>query len=105
MQRKSDPEKNISPGIMCTVPWRLIRVIPLQDYCLQVEFVDGTCGVVEMKNLIMSKNAGVFANLQNITQFNQVHLVYGAATWPDGIDLAPDAMYSEIKKNGKWVLA
>jgi len=25
-------------------------------------------------------------------------------TWPGEIDLAPDAMYREIKKAGKWVL-
>jgi hypothetical protein len=28
----------------------------------------------------------------------------GAVTWPGEIDLAPDAMHDEIKKNGKWVL-
>jgi hypothetical protein len=24
--------------------------------------------------------------------------------WPGEIDLAPDAMYDEIKKQGRWVL-
>jgi hypothetical protein len=31
-------------------------------------------------------------------------LEYGAVTWPGEIDLAPDAMYEEIKQNGTWAL-
>jgi hypothetical protein len=34
----------------------------------------------------------------------QAHLEYGAVTWPGEIDLAPDAMYAEIKEAGTWVL-
>jgi hypothetical protein len=40
----------------------------------------------------------------NSNVFNKAHLVYGVVTWPDGIDLAPDAMYYEIKRNGVWNL-
>jgi hypothetical protein len=29
---------------------------------------------------------------------------HGAVAWPGDIDLAPDAMYAEIKRNGAWVL-
>ncbi|MBT0893743.1 hypothetical protein KI811_07950 [Geobacter hydrogenophilus] len=29
---------------------------------------------------------------------------YGAVTWPGEIDLAPDAMYQNIKQYDKWVL-
>ncbi|MEJ2388105.1 MAG: DUF2442 domain-containing protein, partial [Chromatiaceae bacterium] len=36
--------------------------------------------------------------------FAQAHVEYGAVTWPGEIDLAPDAMYAEIKKAGTWVL-
>ena len=28
----------------------------------------------------------------------------GAVQWPNGADLAPDAMYDEIRANGRWVL-
>jgi len=28
----------------------------------------------------------------------------GAVTWPGELDLAPDAMYDEIKANGRWVV-
>ena len=39
-----------------------------------------------------------------INTFNQAYVEYGAVTWPNEIDLAPDAMYDEIKSNGTWIL-
>lgn len=36
--------------------------------------------------------------------FAQVYAELGAVAWPDEIDLAPDAMHDEIKKNGVWSL-
>jgi hypothetical protein len=29
---------------------------------------------------------------------------FGSVSWPGDIDLAPDAMYREIKSTGEWVL-
>jgi hypothetical protein len=104
MRTESITEKNLASRIVCTVPWRLTKVKPLANYKLEVEFIDGTHGLVEMQHRIMSSNAGVFAILQDVRLFNQVYLEYGAVTWPGGIDLAPDAMYDEIKRSGKWVL-
>ena len=51
----------------------------------------------------MSPKAGVFAGLKDINIFKQAHIEYGAVTWPNEIDLAPYAMYDEIKHNGVWV--
>jgi hypothetical protein len=34
--------------------------------------------------------------------FSQATLVYGAVTWLGELDLAPDAMYDEIKATGEW---
>jgi hypothetical protein len=79
-------------------------VKPLANYTLKVEFMDGTSGLVDMFQRIMSSKAGVFANLRDTMVFEQVFLEYGAVTWPGEIDLAPDAMYEEIKQHGKWVL-
>ncbi len=53
-----------------------------------------------MSQQIRSAKAGVFAKLKNIKLFNKVHIEYGAATWPGGSDLAPDAMYDDIKLRG-----
>lgn len=104
MRTKQVPKENITPGVVCKAPWRLTKVKSLPNYALEVEFIDGTHGFVEMLDLIMSNKAGVFGALKNIDLFNQVHLEYGVVTWPGEIDLAPDAMHSEVKQKGRWIL-
>lgn len=86
------------------MPWRVVSVVPLPDYCLDVSFVDGTQGTVDMSQLIFSQNAGVFEVLKDVALFNQVYVEHGAVTWPGELDLAPDAMYQQIKQHQKWVI-
>lgn len=88
-------------NMVARVP-RLKSVRSLPNYTLEVQFMDGTQGQVKMIDLITSKEAGVFAELKDEEIFNQVHLEYGVVTWPGEIDLAPDAMYHEIKQKGVW---
>jgi hypothetical protein len=47
---------------------------------------------------------GVFEPLKDPAVFSQVRVEAGAVTWPGEIDLAPDAMYNEIKRSGEWIL-
>ena len=35
---------------------------------------------------------------------HKVYVDHGVVTWPGELDLAPDAMHTEIKKHGSWVL-
>ena len=76
----------------------------MTGYRLLVKFVDGTTGEVDLSRLVMSNNAGIFAALRDPTLFAQAYVEYGAVMWPGEIDLAPDAMYNAIKKQGRWVL-
>jgi hypothetical protein len=69
-----------------------------------VRFVDGTTGEVDLSRLVMSDKAGIFATLRDPELFARAYVEYGAVMWPGEIDLAPDAMYDEIKKQGRWVL-
>jgi len=73
------------------------------DLSIFVKFMDGTEGEVDLSRLISSPDAGVFAALRDPLVFNQANLEHGVVTWPGGLDLAPDTMYDEIKKNGRWV--
>ncbi len=57
-----------------------------------------------MSALVHSPAAGVFTKLADPLWFAQAHVEYGAVTWPGEIDLAPDAMYEEIKQHGEWKL-
>ena len=42
MRTETSTEKNITHAITCNVPWHVTKVKPLEDYKLEVEFVDGT---------------------------------------------------------------
>jgi hypothetical protein len=79
-----------------------MRVLPA--YKLWVKFVDDLEGIVDLSELVTSENAGVFSQLRDTVAFNQAYLDHGAVTWPGEIDLAPDAMHSEIKQHGTWVI-
>ena len=94
----------VTPPIQPRMPWRVVTVDALPDFRLHVQFVDGTEGVVDLSALVHSPSAGVFAALADSEIFSQVFIEYGAVTWSGESDLAPDAMYAEIKKAGTWVL-
>jgi hypothetical protein len=47
---------------------------------------------------------GVFSDLKDPHNFRQVMVVDGVVTWPGERDLAPDALYQQLKKQGTWVL-
>jgi len=86
------------------MPWRVVEARPLDGFRLHVRFVDGLEGEVDMSALVRSPTAGVFARLADPSLFAQVFVEHGAVMWPGELDLAPDAMHAEIKKEGKWVL-
>lgn len=102
---EKDPSPAITPPIQPRMPWRVAEAQPLADFRLRVRFVDGLEGTVDMSGLIHSPSAGVFAQLADPSRFAQAYVAHGAVTWPGDIDLAPDAMYAEIKRLGSWVLA
>lgn len=79
-------------------------VIPLPGYRLAVRFFDGTTGTVDMSVLVRSPDAGVFAVLADPQRFAEVFVDYGVVTWPGELDLAPDAMHTELKNKGEWLL-
>ena len=79
-----------------------VRVHP--GWRLHVRFADGLAGWVDMEREVHSPDAGVFAALADPERFAAAAVVFGAVTWPDEIDLAPDTMHAEIKARGRWVL-
>ena len=110
MQTETASKKNnfasldINLAKTCTVPWVVTKICPLSNYVFVVEFVDGVHGFVEMKDFINSDKAGVFEVLRDEKVFNQMYIDHGGVTWPGELDLAPDAMYYEIKKKGYHIV-
>ena len=96
----------MEPAIKHTVPRRVLSVTALPDLRLHVDFVDGTAGEVHMKAFLSKSNIDgtIFEPLRDPVIFVQAQVVLGAIQWPNGDDLAPDAMYDAIRKRGVWVL-
>lgn len=105
MCSEANTAEDCSTGVVPTASWRVAEVKALSGYQLQVRFLDGMEGLIDMSRLIFSDEAGVFASLRDAALFAKAYLELGAVTWPGEIDLAPDAMYREIKQHGKWVPA
>ncbi len=96
----------IAPVIRQKVPSRVASVNALRGLRLQVTFVDGTAGEVELKGFLSDPKVEgtLFEPLRNWEEFARVHVELGAVQWPNGADLVPDAMYDAISQHGRWVL-
>jgi len=71
---------------------------------LRVVFLDGTSGEVDLGAFLRSDEVRgtVFEPLGKNDLFGQVKVVDGTVEWPNGADLAPDAMYDAIRQPGHW---
>ncbi|MBS1835908.1 MAG: DUF2442 domain-containing protein [Acidobacteria bacterium] len=73
--------------------WDVIEVKAEPHYRLFVRFQDGLAGPVQLRPEDLT---GALAPLRNEKFFAQVFIDYGAVAWPGEIDLAPDAMYTQV---------
>lgn len=103
MRSETDSQEDRTLGLTTSAaPWRIKSILPLENYHMKVQFKDGLEGVLDLSELIMGKDAGVFSALRNPNHFYQAYLNHGAVTWPGELDLAPDAMYESIKNQLKY---
>jgi hypothetical protein len=81
-----------------------LEVLP--DARLRVTFMDGTTGEVDMAPMLANPDTDgtVFEPLRDPAFFSLARIDLGAVTWPNGADLAPDAMHDEIRAKGVWTL-
>jgi len=84
----------------------VISVTVFPDAQFEVTFVDGTSGKVDMRAFLSSSKVDgtVFEPLRDLAVFAEARVVMGAVQWPNGADLAPDAMYDAILESGVWIL-
>lgn len=64
-----------------------------------MRFADATEGDIDLRPFLFEREAGVFSHLKDPDEFEKVYVHEGAVTWPGGLDLAPDAMYDDIRKS------
>lgn len=67
------------------------QVKVLDGYRLEISFDDGVHGVVSLSDRFFGS---IFEPLKDLKLFSQVRVdEFGAVAWPNGADLAPDALY------------
>ena len=74
---------------------RVTRVEARAGHRLYVLFSDGVSGEVDLSTRLFGP---VFAPLQSESFFASVSIdEFGAPCWPNGADLAPDALYEQLR--------
>jgi hypothetical protein len=74
--------------------WDVKNVKPLPDYKIYVELENGQKGVFDMTPYL---DRGVFRELKDPHYFNQVGILFGAVTWPNEQDIAPETLMNEME--------
>lgn len=73
--------------------WDATVVKPLPDFRIYVETEDGRKGTFDLKPYL---DHGVFRELRDVHYFNRVGILFGAVTWPNEQDIAPETLYAEM---------
>ena len=75
------------------------RVRPLSDYRLEIEFGDGSSGVADLGDFVMT--GPMMEPLREPAFFAQVFIEMGVPTWPNGCDIDPTALRMQLKDSGQ----
>ena len=67
---------------------------------MTVVFADGAWGDHDL-HYLMERGGGMIDPLREPAFFRRVFLEAGAPTWPNGFDLAPEAIRRRLKAQGK----
>lgn len=73
--------------------WDVKSVKPLSNYRIYVEIEDGRKGIFDLKPYL---DRGVFRELRDALYFNRVGILFGAVTWPNEQDIAPETLLAEM---------
>lgn len=70
----------------------------LEGYKIELVFENGKSGIVDFKKYV--QRGGVFARLADLESFQRFKIdrELGVIVWDDGIDVAPEVLYSEATK-------
>jgi hypothetical protein len=72
----------------------------LGDFRLRVRFTDGSEGVHDFAALVQEPGP-MLESLRDPAYFARVFLEFGAPTWPNGFDIAPEWLRREMEKAGE----
>jgi len=72
----------------------------LGGFRLRVSFTDGSVGEHDFASLF-KETGPMLEPLRDEAYFTRVFLEFGAPTWPNGFDIAPEWLHREMDKAGE----
>jgi len=78
---------------------KVTKIEPLSGHRLRVRFSDGSTGERDFADIVAS-GGPMLEPLRDPAYFARVFLDLGAPTWPNGYDLAPNALHAEMAEAG-----
>lgn len=79
---------------------KVTRLEKLGGYSLAVRFSDGSEGVHDFSDLV-NEPGPMLQPLRDPAFFDRVFLEFGAPTWPNGFDIAPEWLRREMAAAGE----
>jgi hypothetical protein len=74
---------------------RIVSARAMNGFRLEIVFADGVRGVIALEDRLFGP---VFQPLRDPAYFARVAIdEFGAVCWPNGADLAPDALYERLR--------
>jgi hypothetical protein len=67
------------------------------DFKVYVEFNDGFRGIIDFKKAFENDYRKYSRTLLDPEMFNTVHLALHTLCWDNGMDFAPESLYSQVK--------
>ena len=79
---------------------KMTRLDKLEGFRLHVRFNDGSEGAHDFAGMVKEPGA-MLAPLRDEAYFGRVFLEFGAPTWPNGFDIAPEWLRREMEAAGE----
>ena len=79
---------------------KVTRLDKLEGFRLHVRFNDGSEGAHDFAGMLKEPGA-MLASLRDEAYFGRVFLEFGAPTWPNGFDIAPEWLRREMEAAGE----
>jgi hypothetical protein len=68
-------------------------------YEIQLEFNNGTKGVIDFKKILENDHRQIVRELLNIDEFNSFTVENDTICWKNGVDFCPDFLYEMMLKH------
>jgi len=78
---------------------KVTKVEAVGGHRLRLSFSDGRCGERDFADIVAA-DGPMLEPLRDAAYFARVFVEFGAPTWPNGYDLAPNALYAEMADAG-----